>query len=457
MKKALLLALPSLVLLAGCGSLTTTDYARPDIEMPALWQSPVRTASGVTLSAWWETFNDPVLNRLVDEALAKNNDLAAAALKVKAAKLAADLAWDQNLPDLSASGSLSNSRSLRRNQTITRTYGAALDVGYEVDLWGKLAHEADSAAWEALATEQDRQSAAVALIGTTINLYWKIAYLNERITLSERSLSYRRESLALAKIQHDAGASSGIDEAAVAQSLAEQEAAHRDYMQQRSEALHAFAILFDEPPETLKAFPAALPKTSIPNLPANTPASLLERRPDLRAAELRLREALADTDATRASYMPTLSLTGSLGSTSDALAKILTNPVGALGAGIALPFLNWYDAKKNTEISETAYEEAVVSFRQTLYSALAEVEDALSAHSNDAKKGKKLATALAQAQKAEALYAEQYKQGYADKQTWLDAQEKARAAQVSVLENRLTQLTDTITLYKALGGDAGTR
>ncbi|MFA5040967.1 MAG: TolC family protein, partial [Bdellovibrionales bacterium] len=281
-----------------------------------------------------------------------------------------------------------------------------------------------------------------------------IAYLNERIALSEESIGYFKKCLELAKIQHDAGATSSIDEAAAEQSLAAQEAAHTQYLQQKTEASNAFDILFDGPPETLKATPLSLPKEDLPILPKNTPASLLERRPDLRAAEHRLREALSDVEATRASYMPTFSLTGSLGSSSVSLTKILTDPVGVLGAGIALPFLNWFDMRKNIDISETQYEEAVATFRQTVYSAFADVENALSARKRNAEKGDKLAHAAAQAQKAENLYAVQYNSGYAPLKTWLDAQEKRRTADASVLENRYTQLGDIITLYNALGGDA---
>ena len=441
------------LLLCGCGTVFGSSYVRPDVQTPSVWDQAKAEPANSVSTAWWKSFNDETLNKLVDEALAKNNDLAASALKVKQARLKANLAVDQFLPDLSASGTVSNRRSLSQNGTITRSYGASVAASYEVDLWGKLASEMDSAEWEAKATQEDKESAAIALIGTTVDLYWNIAYMNERISLSEASLDYLRKTLDLAKTRHDEGAISSIDLAAAEKSLAAQEAAHTQYLQSKVEAMNAFDILFDSPPGTFKANPTCLPKGELKSLEAGIPATLLERRPDLRAAEHRLREALSDEDALRMSYLPGFSLTGSLGSSSVALTNVLTNPVGTLGAGITLPFLNWFDMKNNVAVSEAEYEEAIVSFRQTLYSAFADVENALSAQTKDVEQGRKLREAFSHALKEEELYGVQYKEGFIALQSWLDAQESRRNAEASVLENIYSQINDRVTLYKALGGD----
>lgn len=450
----LLVLLPLALLAVACGALTDTPYERTSMRLPETWRQDSSSEAEEITSSWWKNFNDETLNRLVDEALTKNNDLAVAAFKVKEARLKADLAFDQYLPDLSASGTAKNARGLRKDGTIARTYSASVSASYEVDLWGKIANQKNSADWEAEATEEDRETARIALIGTTVNLYWKIAYLNERIAMSEASIDNAKKTLDLAKVQHKEGSTSAIDEAVAEKSLASLEAAHTQYLQQRVEAQNAFDILFDGPPGTLKANPAQMPKGDMPKLPVDVPAALLERRPDLRAAERRLRESLADVDATRASYLPSFSLTGSLGSFSVSLSKILTDPVGTLGAGITLPFLNWFDMRNNVAVSEAEYEQVVTAFRQTVYSAFADVENALSARVKDKEQGAKLAQASANAQKAESLYAIQYKEGYISLDTWLTAQETRRSAEASVLENRYNQLIDCVTLYKVLGGDA---
>ncbi|MFA5041808.1 MAG: TolC family protein, partial [Bdellovibrionales bacterium] len=142
-----------------------SDYARPDIKIPVEWKN--KPELGVVIySPWWMRFGDETLNKLIEEVLAKNNNLAAATLKVREARLRADLALDQFLPDLSATASASNSRKLSGTYKVTRTYSAAANASYEVDLWGKLASEMDSAEWEAMATEEDKESTALSLVGT---------------------------------------------------------------------------------------------------------------------------------------------------------------------------------------------------------------------------------------------------------------------------------------------------
>jgi len=438
--------------LAGCGPLLSTTYTPPEISVPKQWANG-DTKSTQQRNSWWHNFNDAKLNELVENVLKKNNDLAAATFKVRKAQLQADLAFDQFLPDIGATATHKNARNLTGHQTITRTYSTTSTISYEADLWGKIASQSSSADWEALATDQDRESTALSLVGTTIKLYWKIAYLNERIKLSQESIEYARKTLDLAKIKHEAGSVSSLDVAEGEQDLASQEASATQLRQQMTETLNALAILLDEPPGAAIVNPQALPQNSVPSFSAGLPSELLGRRPDLRAAEMRLREKLSDTDATRASYLPTITLTGSYGTSSIALVDILKNPIGTFGAGIALPFLNWFDMRKNVAISEVDYEQAIANFRQTLYQAFSDVENALSARTNDIEQGNKLEQSLKNAKAAEDIYELQYKEGYVDLQSWITAQEKRRTTEVSVLENRYTQITDAVTLYLALGGD----
>src|SRR5690606_34156558 len=179
---------------------------------------------------------------------------------------------------------------------------------------------------------------------------------------------------------------------------------------------------------------------------------LLGRRPDLRAAELRLRGALAGVDAAKASLYPTLDLTGSLGGASASLTNLLANPVGVLGAGITLPFLAWNQAQLNIGVSEADYEIAVVNFRQTLLSAFTDVDNALSARARLVEQGRSLAASFAAARKAEELYAVRYRAGAVPLRTWLDAQEAARSAENALAQNRQQQFAAQVALYETLGG-----
>ena len=199
--------------------------------------------------------------------------------------------------------------------------------------------------------------------------------------------------------------------------------------------------------------PGNLHNAVLPEVAAGLPAGLLARRPDLRAAEARIRSALAATDAARAGWYPAISLTGSLGDSSDELSRLLSNPVGALAADIALPFIQWRDVQRTIDISETEYEQMILAFKKALYAALAEVENSLAARRNYRQQEEKLLLTLQTARQTEALYQVRFRAGGSPLKAWLDAQENRRQAEVALAENRLNQLHTYITLAKALGGD----
>jgi len=449
-------ALALLLALGGCGSLLRTDYEPPLTQAPAAWTHAAPGAAQAPLAdggAWWRNFNDPVLNGLVDAVLARNNDLAAAAIRVRRAQYQAGLTEDQLTPQLGGSANVARNRNLYGDRAITRNNAAELTVGYEVDLWGKLSRQRDAAQWEALATEEDRAAAALSLVGTTATLYWQTAFINQRIASSEESIAYARRTQDLVRAQYAAGGASALELAEAEQTVASQQAAHTLLVQQRVEYTNALTILFDGPPDRSMADPARLPQYPLPEARAGVPADLLGRRPDLRAAELRLREALATVDATRASFYPPVTLTGAVGTASPTLSSMLQNPVASLGVGLTLPFLQWTQMQLNIKISKADYEERVVNFRQSLYQAMADVENALSNRTQLALQAEQLAVSLRAARDAERLYEVRYRAGAVSLKDWLDAQEKRRTAEIARDENGLNRLVNQVTVYQALGGD----
>lgn len=447
-------ALLAVTALAGCGAMVRTPYASPQVVVPQAWKQSATASADAVGEEWWRAFGDVRLDTLVDAVLRSNNDLAASTLKLRRAQLQAGLARDKLIPALSASGSVSTSRYLDNQTAITttRSNAATVAVSYEVDLWGKLGSQRDMAVWEAQATEQDRRSTALTLIGTTMDLYWQAAYLNERIDAGEQSISYAEQTLALVRVQRRAGASSDLEVFEAEQNVASQRASQTQWLQQRVETANALAILLDGPPGAEIAAPDRLPDTPLPAVRAGLPADLLGRRPDLRAAELRLRERSANVDATRASYYPDLSLTGALGTSSASLLRALQNPVASLGAGITLPFLQWREMRLNTKVSQNQLEEAVVNFRQTLYQAMRDVENALSARTQYAAQAILLKQAYEAATGAEGIYEIRYRSGAVALKLLLDAQETRRAAELALAQNRLDQLQTHVTIYQALGG-----
>ncbi|ADU36900.1 RND efflux system, outer membrane lipoprotein, NodT family [Variovorax paradoxus EPS] len=454
------LALGSLAVamaLGGCTLFQPEQRAQRPLEVPGAWQQPqtgTPSAAAAFPARWWRAFNDPQLDGLIEDALRTNNNLAAAGIRVQRAQLQAGLANTNLTPSVVGQTSTGRSYDLKRGGVAGSSSTSLVTLSYEFDLWGRLAAQRSAADWEQKATESDRQATALSLVGTTSGLYWQVGYLNQRIVLSEAGMEDARRILALVRAKYAAGAVSGLDVAQAGQNLASQEAAHTQLLQQRVEARNALAILFDRPPETAAQEPSQLPNIALPTIDAGLPASLLSRRPDLRAAEQRLRGSLANVDATRTSFYPALSLTGSLGTSSTALGELLKNPVATLGAGLALPFLQWNTARLTVAVSQTQYEEAVLGFRQSLYTALSEVENTLSSRTQLRDESEKLVVALQQAQRAETLSEVRYRAGATALQPVLDAKDRRRSAEISLALNRLNQLNATMTLYKALGGAA---
>lgn len=461
-------------LVAGCASGIEGRYAPPAVVVPSNFPSvsltgstriaandvvtaPVTesaTAAPNNLDHWWTAFDDPALNRVVDAALAANNNLAAATIRVRRAQLQAGLADAALRPVFGGSVNANASRSLDNGGPALRTSNFNIGASYEVDLWNRLGSQRDAARWEAAATAEDRAATAQALAGTAATLYWQAGYLGQRITAGAESVAYAARTLTLVQAQHRAGAVSSLEMADAEQNLANQRAAQSTLEQQRVEALNALALLFDGRPPAAASTdaPRVLPTGALPQVAPGLPAALLGRRPDLRAAELRLRESFVNIDAVRASFYPALTLNGSIGGSSTALADLLRNPIGTLGAGITLPFLQVTQRQLGIQVSETQYEEAVVNFRQTLYQALADADNALSAQARLAAQGVDLAQALAASQRAERLYEVRYRLGATPLRTWLDAQERRRNAENAVTDNRFNRLANHATLVRVLGG-----
>ena len=328
---------------------------------------------------WWTLFNDAQLNQLVSNVLERNSDLAVAGIALKQARLQADLT--ANKQGLRTSSSVSTGHSFDLNSGDDSAKGLSMSAGvsYELDLFGKLARQTEASKWEALATEQDLQATGQSLIATTAKLYWQLGYLNERYTTAQQSLATSQKLYDLVQIQYKAGAVSGVDLTQAEQSVQSQKASLSQIEQQLVETRTAIAVLLHEPLQQLNIQePKRLPRTALPAIGAGLPADILSRRPDLQASELRLRKALAAKDATKASYYPSISLTSSLGSSSTSLTELLRNPALTLGASLSLPFLQYNDMKKDIAISNLDYEKAIIQYRQTLYQAFADVENALS-------------------------------------------------------------------------------
>jgi NodT family efflux transporter outer membrane factor (OMF) lipoprotein len=445
-----LLLFMALGALGGC-SMMRTHYSRPEVLLPANYEHAEANAKA-SIDSWWLQFDDSNLNALIETALNENSDLVLAAFNVRVAELQTRLSVIN--PVVAAGYTYDHSKPLRGSLPATQFHSLAAAASYEIDFWDQLEAIKDVARWEARATVEDRQSAALTLIRTTVNLYYEIANLNQRIASGEEGIAYAAKTLQLERVLKDAGGATKLEVTECEQSLQSQKANQADLIEQRVELRNAITVLLNGARWPEESERSAVPDSLLPPVAAGLPASLLDRRPDLRAAEMRLRETLAQSDATRLSFYPILSLTGSLGTASTGLSELVSNPLGSLAATLSLPFIQMNQAHFASTLARTQYDKAVVSFRKALLQALMDVDNALSARMQLAEEGAHLERSLESAKTAEQLYEIRYRAGAVTIRSWLDAQEARRQAEIALAGNRLQRLQNYATLCQTLGGGA---
>ena len=447
--------------LVGCAAVVKTPYQQPAINMPGSFQNnkvlSQQIHADILADQWWTLFKDPQLNNLVNEVLAQNTDLAVAGISLQQARIQARQAQSQQGVRVGDAG-LTTRRSFDlKDGDSSSSFGINYPgLSYELDLFGKLANQTEAARWEALASEEDLQATAQSLIGTTAQLYWQLAYLNERYSVVQQNLATAQKTYDLVRVQYRAGAVSGLDLTQAEQAIQSQQATLSQIEQQRVETRTGLAVLLHMPVQQLTIQePSRLPNIQLPSIQADLPASLLSRRPDLRATELRLRKALANKDANKASYYPSISLTGNLTTgigSSTSLSNALKNPVATLGAGLTLPFLQWNDMKRDLQVNELEYEKAIMQYRQTMYEAFADVENALSNRTELTKQVALQQRNVELAERTERLTEVRYRNGAVALKNLLDAQETTRNARLSLVQTRQNQYNAYVTLMQALGG-----
>ncbi len=437
------------LLLGACAQ--PSHYHREDYALPAQWQQQDALAAAPSSGPWWRGFHDPALDALVESVLAANTDLHVAGLRLRGARLAADQADTNLTPGVNASLDANGNKNLKSGVS-SHSMGPTLTVSYELDLWGKLAAVRDQASWEAAASAEDLAATRQSLIRQALQQYWQLGYLNSAITLGERQLANLSETLRLTRVKYEAGAVPRLDLVQASAQLAGKQAAQANLRSQRVAASNALLQLLGRNRGPVPFEPKGLPLTPIPAIAVGIPADLLARRPDVKAAELRLRKTLARGDEVRTSFYPALTLTGSASTASDRLAQVLENPVGSLGAALTLPFLEYNNNRIAVASSENDYQIAQAEFRQRLFDALFEVENALAARHYGEAQLTRLTQQQGYAIEADRLARVRYEAGNSPVQEWLDEQNRRWDAELALLAQQQSQLNTMADLYLALGG-----
>jgi NodT family efflux transporter outer membrane factor (OMF) lipoprotein len=400
-------------------------------------------------SVWWRAFASKELNALEEKGLGRNFDVQAAIARIDQAKGVAALLSAPLFPRIDLGGTLDRQTGLSNKNT----QQVAFLAGYELDFWGKNRAASDSAKALIAATSSDADTVAVTLTATIANTYFQILSLKERIVQAQRIAGDARRILSLMQEQQAAGAASELQVEQQRNATATFEANVPLLQQQLDQWLHLLAVLVGEQPGQLALGARDLRGLRAPEPRSGLPSSLLERRPDIQAAEARLVSANFDVGAARAAFLPSVTIGASAGLTVASLAKIF--PATALtdtALGLAQPIFDGGRLQGQLDFDRAHVTELVATYRQTVLTALQDVEDALSAK----RRLKVLAAAnleaVTSARRSQALAEQQYRLGGADYLTVLNTQRSLFQAEDAYLQVRLQQLQAAVGLFRALGG-----
>ncbi|CAG2148854.1 putative efflux pump outer membrane protein TtgC precursor [compost metagenome] len=456
------IALACLVL-AGCA--VGPDYQRPDAPVPKAfkeaseampaWTGDWKTAEPQDATAradWWRVFGDPALDDLMAQVQISNQNIKAAEAQYRQATASLQAARAGFFPVIGASAGLSRGASSTGGR-ITNGQNATLSASWEIDVWGRIRRQVESAQAGAQASQADLAATLLSTQATLAQSYFLLRIADSQRALLDRTVADYEKSLLLVRNQYQAGTAQRSDVLQSETQLKSAQAQQIDIQITRAQLEHAIAVLVGKPPADLTMAVVEV-DDAIPNVPVAVPSTLLERRPDIAAAERRMASANADIGVAQAAYYPTLSLSATGGLTAGTLARWLSLPdrVWSVGAGLAGTVFDGGLRGAAKAQAVAAYDQTVANYRQTVLGAFQEVEDNLAAARLLGQEATVQNDALRSAREALALVNNRYKAGTAGLLDVLTAQTAAYTAERTALSITGRQYTAAVTLIAALGG-----
>jgi outer membrane protein, multidrug efflux system len=429
-----------------------SSYRRPQTETPAAWAGSSAGAAAVDPN-WWADFRAAELEELMQRAVAGNFDLQAAYARVEEARAKAQIAGAPLYPSVDLVATASGGAG----PSTTRVSGLFAEASYELDFWGKNRAAARSATALADASAFDAQTVAITLEASVADTYFQLLSLRDRICLSQRIADDSRRVLSLVEAQAAGGIASQLEVEQQRNAVATFQAATLALHQQLEQDLHLLASLTGEAPENFHIAGSNAMQIAVPQVRAELPATALQRRPDVRAAEARLISAHFDIDKARAAFFPSFTLTSLAGVGNSSLSSFfppvaILNLVGSLlqpiFEGGALEGQLHYDRAHAVELAAT--------YRQTVIMALRDVEDALTAAQFSRDLEVTNADAVESARHASQLAKARFEAGTVDFLTVLTTERTLYQAEDALLTTRLSRLQAAVRLFRALGGGFGT-
>jgi multidrug efflux system outer membrane protein len=445
--------------LGGCINLAP-QYERPEAPVPATWQAGVKGEVAADLQ-WQQFFTDSRLAQLQTLALANNRDLRLASLNIEKAQAQYRIQRAAALPSIDAGVSGTHSRtpgalSSSGVASTSHDYSAQLGLSsYEVDVFGRVQNLQDEALEAYLALTETRRSTQISLVAEVGTAWLTLAADNERLQLAQDTLASQQATYELTQRSHALGGSAAL---AVAQAQTTVESARGDVAQYQSQILqdrNALRLLVgSDLPDALLPGPRLGSAAALVQVPAELPSSLLQRRPDVLAAEHSLQSANIDIGAARAAFFPTISLTANAGSASSALSGLFKAGSGAwtFAPSISLPIFDAGSNRATLDAAKVEKEIQVQTYQQTLQTAFKEVADALAVRSTLDQRLAAQQALTAASQQSYDLSNALYRAGSQSYLEALDAQRSLYSAEQDLITLRLAEQSNRVTLYKVMGG-----
>ncbi|MBB4369638.1 NodT family efflux transporter outer membrane factor (OMF) lipoprotein [Bradyrhizobium sp. cir1] len=448
--------------LAGCA--VGPDYAGPPgLAMPSHWSAqPTSRRQPGTLDRWWMRLRDPLLNRLIEQAVEANPSVAKAKAVVREARATVQQTGAGLFPSVSGSASVTdNKTSAGSASAIVDTapytlHQASFDSSWELDLFGGTQRSIEAAVRGRQSAEEDLRDSLVTLIGDVAAYYVEARGYQARIALARRTSVSQRDTEKLTRSKYEAGSGNAVDLAKATAQAASTEANVPTYEAALAADIHRLGILLGRPPDgvaSLMAQSAPVPAPRMP-LPTGLPADLLMSRPDVASAERKLAQATARIGAAEADRYPAVSLTGSVGTSALSagdLAKY-SSVSWSVGPSVTVPVFDAGKRLATVRIAEAQRDQAFATFHSTLLTALEDVENALVSLSQERIRASKLAEAAKNYREAARLSRSLFETGSASFIDVLDAERSLYSAEDSLIQSKVSAAKDYISLAKALGG-----
>jgi NodT family efflux transporter outer membrane factor (OMF) lipoprotein len=454
------------ILLAACK--VGPNYGRPQVAVPPNFRAPTPLpapqAASLANLKWFEVFHDKKLQDLINVALVNNYDLRDAVTRVEQARANLGITRSNQFPQLSAQGELEITRLSRNGEfplgplflpSQYRNWGeVALNLlSFEVDIWGRLRRATEAARANLLNAEENRKAVVSTLVSDVASNYFQLLESDAELTISQRTLETRVQSLQLTRHQEDHGTATLLDVRQAEQLVDSVAESITSLQQQIQQTENAIALLLGRNPEAIPRGLALLEQAP-PDVPPGLPSALLERRPDIRANEQALISANADIGIARAAYFPQITLTGVIGSQTASLANLFSGPTNAwtFVPQITQPIFTAGRLKSGVRLAQALRDQAEVAYEKSIATAFREVSDALVAHEwtrAGRLEQEKLVVAL---QDRKRLAYIRYHGGLDTQLNALDADRDLLQAELNLARIRYSELVSVVRLYRALGG-----